>query len=118
MFQRFDGPSVAAGRPMDTVVQSPNKGIEHGLHIDAFNTLSEPRENDFPSISFAVAIRVFQVKNIGRRSDKNTTAIAKHSCWPRQVIGIDGAFVVRTIPVRVLEHADASEVRDFFAALG
>src|SRR5258706_6046969 len=118
MFQRLYRAAVAARRAMDSIDESPNERVEHGLHVDAFDAFGEAGENHFADVRLAVAVGVLEVKDVGRSADENAAIVTKDSGWPGQVVRKDCAFIKNTVAVSIFEHTDASQMRNLIEAFG
>src|SRR5882762_2389184 len=108
MLERLPDTAVAAGRSMNAIVQAPDERIEHPLDIDSFHAFSKTDKDGFTDICFAVAIGVFQIKNVGRGSNENAAVITENRRRPGQVISEDGAFLIDAVAVGVFQHADTA----------
>src|ERR1043166_533780 len=117
MPERFAHAPVAAGRAVDAVVQAPDEGVQHPLHIDTFDTLRETGKDHFANVRLAVAVGILQVKDVRRRADEDAAIVAENRGGPGQVVRKNGAFVEDTISIGVLQQPDAAQMRNFLAAL-
>src|ERR1043165_113072 len=117
MPERFAHAPVAAGRAVDAVVQAPDEGVQHPLHIDTFDTLRETGKDHFANVRLAVAVGILQVKDVRRRADEDAAIVAENRGWPGQVVRKNGAFVEDTVSIGVLEEPDAAQMRNLLAAL-
>ena len=80
-------PRRAAGRAVNAIVESPAKAVHQRLHVEPVERVADAGENDTPLVGFAVAVGVFQIKNLRRRAYKHATVVTDDRRWPSEVTG-------------------------------
>ena len=105
-----DRSAIPAAGPMNPIVQPPHETVEQLLHIQPIGGVAKSAEDDFFLISDTIAICIFEIKNIRRRSDKNSPIPADHCRRPGQVVGVDCRFIEFPIAVGVGEHANPPQL--------
>src|SRR5258705_7258921 len=104
-----DRAAVRAGSAVDTIVESPGETVGKRLNIEALDALSKSSKDDAPFVGLAIAVRIFEIQDIGTGGDEHTTAIADDSSWPGQVFSENRAFLEVAIVVRIFEQANPAE---------
>ena len=107
-----------AGRAVDAIVEAPVQRVDERLHVEPRRAAAETGEDYLALVRLAVAIRILQPEDVGRRADEDAAAVADDRGGPRQVVGKDGGLVELAVAVRVFEQPDAPRVRRLVAPLG
>ena len=96
---------VQAGRDVKPVVEAPPKRVEHPLTSDVF---AEAGQGDPAHVGLAVAVCIFEVEQVGRGADIDTSVPAGDGAGHRHVAGEDGALVENKVAIGVFKEADAA----------
>src|SRR5437660_3671936 len=118
MSQGSNQTSIAAGCAVDAIIQSPDETVEHALNVDSFHALGEAGEDNLANVRLSIIVSVPQIQNVRRGTDKDSATVTEHRRRPRQIIREDRALIVDPVAIRILQQADAAQVRDLLLALG